>query len=73
MTKLEEKLIELGYNKTYGLDWKKLYGKANIIIKKHYGKIVDCRIPELIFLEKKEQELIIDEMKKDLEVLKKYE
>lgn len=73
MTKLEQKLIELGFNKTYGLYWKKLYGKANIIIKKHCGKIVDYEIPELIFLEKKEQELIINKMQKDLEELKKYE
>ena len=73
MTKLEEKLIELGYRKTYGLDWKKFCGKASITLTKCCNKITSWEIPEEDYLTHLDIKRAFNEMQKDLEILEGVE
>lgn len=81
MTKLEEKLVELGYEKTIGSGrWCKEYdGNKNIFINtdEYYKKIKDYYIHFYSFIECQQDldnlQLAFNELQKDLEELKNVE
>lgn len=78
MTKLEQKLVDLGYYQVAKIRYEKFYKSTHIVIgvnsktKKIYGKIKD----NFNYIDKDYQinELVsaFNEMQKDLEELKKY-
>lgn len=72
MTKLEEKLIVLGYDQAYGLYWAKDWGKATILLKEYFNKITEGKIIKEDCLSDLDIKKASDEMKKDLELLKEY-
>ena len=81
MTKLEEKLLELGYEKTFGGGrWCKEYdGNKNIFINTdgYYKEIKDYYIHFYGFIECQQDlvglQLAFNELQKDLELLKECE
>ena len=72
MTKLEEKLEELGYDQAYGLYWAKDWGKATILLKEYFNKITEGKIIKEDCLSDLDIKKASDEMQKDLELLKEY-
>jgi hypothetical protein len=81
MTKLEEKLIELGYENIYvnGRWYKEYDGNKSIFINtdEHHKKIKDYHIHFYSFIECQQDidnlQLAFNEMQKDLEILKECE
>lgn len=81
MTKLEEKLLDLGYEKTFGSGhWCKEYdGNKSISINtdEYYKKIKDYYIHFYSFIECQQDlddlQQAFNEMQKDLEILKECE
>ena len=76
MTKLEEKLIELGYKKDFEYYWEKAKWVNNSFIvyqinKKLKGRLVDCSISSQQHID--DLQLAFNEMQKDLEILKECE